>query len=127
MPPILKVYDARLLRVIDGDTIYVVPTEYSKLRLLGVQTPEKGQEGYEYSTQLVKEWIGNDELRIVYEKEDSFGRQLAVVYRKRDGANLNDFLQGWGYRYTVQEKRWWEKLLDFFNIKAIIKKITVGG
>ena len=56
---------ASLVRVKDGDTIVVSldqgfrDTKEIDLRLLGVYTPEKGQEGYEACTRFTTEWLAS--------------------------------------------------------------------
>lgn len=70
----------------DGDTIDVVIrcgfsiTVDQRLRLLGVNTPERGEEGYQEAKDFViHELLGKDIL-IQTRKTDSFGRYLANIF-----------------------------------------------
>ena len=77
--------------VYDGDTIYVEGV--GKVRLVGVNTPEKGVMGSEASTYLVKKLCLNKEVSLDIDDSkhnDKYGRTLAVVII--DGKNLNEIL-----------------------------------
>ena len=93
-------YNARAVRVIDGDTIelradvgfhtYV----QKKFRLLGVDTPElrggtaESKERARKAKDFVEQIVANRPLIIRTEKPDSFGRWLArvfIVYQAKDG------------------------------------------
>ena len=78
-------------KVVDGDTIYLANGE--KVRLVGVNTPEKGVTGYQASKNFVQKLCLNKEVGInVDDKKyrDKYGRTLAVVLV--DGKNLNEML-----------------------------------
>lgn len=90
------------LRAVDGDTITIVADVWPSLirgapvmvpervRVLGVDTPERGKPGYREATAYTAAWIHGATLRLIVcsEERDSFGRLLATVMRKSDGANL---------------------------------------
>lgn len=95
---------AKLLRVIDGDTLHVeVDLGFNfftrqKLRLARVDAPEmptiQGQLSREFVIFTLKELIA---LEIDAEHNEKFGRWLAEVWFKTKGSkgefvNLNDFL-----------------------------------
>lgn len=110
MPEHLWVKPARPIHVVDGDTIDVVldlgKRTYAedRLRFLNVNAPERkgatlaaGNASRDY----VAAWLfvmpdadrGNEwPLRVQTFKDDEFGRYLALVWRVRDGACLNDDL-----------------------------------
>ncbi|HWO97594.1 MAG TPA: thermonuclease family protein [Bacillus sp. (in: firmicutes)] len=78
--------------VVDGDTIdavvdlgYQIKTE-QRFRLLGINTPERGEEGYNEVKKFVTEKLLDKEVYIQSSKDDSFGRYLADVYY-HDGEN----------------------------------------
>ena len=106
-------YSAGLLSVVDGDTVDVTVDlgfrihREIRLRLAGVDTHEtygvpKASEEYERGTverEFVEAWFAEgttDEFAwpvvIRTEKTGKFGRYLAVVERRTDGAILNDDL-----------------------------------
>ena len=82
--------------VTDGDTIWFKPNgeeESYKVRLVGVNTPEKSAEGYECSKSFTHLLCDNQEISINVDsekEEDNYGRKLAVVIV--DNKNLNEIL-----------------------------------
>ncbi len=77
--------------VVDGDTIYLDTGE--KIRFVGVNTPEKGVDGYYGSKYFVQKLCLNREVSIDVDDSkhtDKYGRTLGVVIV--DGKNLNEML-----------------------------------
>ncbi len=102
MPTSLWTFQARLVKVIDGDTLDICldaafrRTGTERLRLLGVNTPElKGatRPAGLAATYFVKDWLsealGDWPLIVRTEKSDAFGRYLAWVWRRSDERCLN--------------------------------------
>lgn len=93
-------YPAAAVRVVDGDTIDLLIDkgfkEYKevRVRLLGIDTPERGEEGFEEATTAVEDWMTDarawfvvgEGFPLLFEsfngKLDSFGRYLGRVWRK---------------------------------------------
>ena len=77
--------------VTDGDTIEV--DGLGKVRFVGVNTPERGVEGYICSKRFVQKFCLNKEVSLDIDDSkytDKYGRYLAVVIV--DGQNLNEML-----------------------------------
>ena len=77
--------------VVDGDTIYLDNGE--KVRFVGVNTPERGVEGYIASKNFVQKLCLNKEVGIDVDDSkhnDKYGRTLGVVIV--DGKNVNEML-----------------------------------
>lgn len=77
-----------VVRVIDGDTVqmrvdvgFYLSFEH-RFRILGVDTPERGQPGFHEATAFVEAWCEKyrGSLRVETHKADSFGRWLADLY-----------------------------------------------
>lgn len=88
-------YDYRVdhvQRVVDGDTIDLVidvgfkMTTVQRVRLLGIDTPERGEPGWAEATEFTKNWLDTwqGKIRVETHKTDSFGRYLAYLYAKTD-------------------------------------------
>ena len=78
-------------KVVDGDTIYLDNGE--KIRFVGVNTPEKGVNGYLTSKNFVEKLCLNKEVGIDVDNSkhsDRYGRTLGVVIV--DGKNVNEML-----------------------------------
>ena len=101
---------ARVLRVVDGDTILVaVGGRQERVRYIGVDTPETvkphtrvqcfGKRASAANHRLVD----GREVRLVADAEarDRYGRLLAYVYRAGDGLFVNEALVRGGYATTL--------------------------
>jgi len=68
------------VRIIDGDTFELANGDI--VRLVCVDTPEKGKEGYEEATDFLFSLIYNKEVRLEKDVEDKdiYGRLLRYVY-----------------------------------------------
>lgn len=78
-------------KVVDGDTIYLDNGE--KIRFVGVNTPERGVEGYITSKNFVQKLCLGKEVGIDVDDSkhsDKYGRTLGVVIV--DGKNVNEML-----------------------------------
>lgn len=78
-------------KVVDGDTIYL--DNGKKIRFVGVNTPERGVEGYITSKNFVQKLCLNKKVGIDIDDSkgtDRYGRTLAVVIV--DGKNVNEML-----------------------------------
>lgn len=73
-------HTADVARVIDGDTIELA--DVGSVRLIGIDTPERGECGFVEATEFTEERIGDRRVRYVVgeEERDPYGRLLAYVY-----------------------------------------------
>lgn len=73
-----KTYHAS--RVVDGDTFVLSSGE--KVRLIGIDTPEKGEELYEEASERLESLIIGKELKLKKDvsETDRYGRLLRYVY-----------------------------------------------
>jgi micrococcal nuclease len=117
IPESLWVYRADIERVVDGDTVVAVidcgfglhlyrGNEGARLRLLGVDSPERIQRGWAAARDFTLAWVreagqADESNRFPFiirtSKADAFGRYLSTVWRISDGACLNDALLDAGH------------------------------
>ncbi len=79
-------------KVVDGDTIWV--RGVGKIRFVGVNTPEKGEIGYQEAKDYVRDKCLGKPVGLDIDNAkhyDRYNRTLAVVYLQ-DGTNLNQAL-----------------------------------
>ena len=93
-----------VLRVVDGDTLHVripgSPTPDERVRLLRVNTPERGKPGYERATACLIALTAGKRVELEWERSgvaerDEYGRLLAYVHA--DGALVNEELVRQGF------------------------------
>lgn len=92
-----ETYQARVDYVIDGDT--VVLADGSKVRLLQINAPEKGECGYEEAKQELKKLVEGKVVKIeldpLFGDHDKYQRVLAYIHVGH--TNVNVQLQQQGY------------------------------
>ncbi|MCC7492871.1 MAG: thermonuclease family protein [Fimbriimonadaceae bacterium] len=115
---------ARVLRIVDGDTVEVLRRgRRTTVRLLGVDTPETvhpripdqffGPEATAYTKRL----LTGQTVRLTYpprhERHDRYGRLLAFLERRSDhlDVNLEIVRQGYGRAYTKYPFRGLERFV----------------
>ncbi len=104
-------------KVVDGDTVYGVTPEGDtvKVRLWGVDCPERGQPYGDSATQFVREYCEGQELSLQTKSRDRYGRTVAVVYtptigkggKKSMSLNLSLVMVGFA---------WWSERIVFHCI-----------
>lgn len=87
-------YNARCTYVVDGDTVdltidagFKLTTE-QRIRMLGINTPEKGQEGYAEAKNYLINRLKDKDVVVETYKSDAFGRYLGVIFL--DDININE-------------------------------------
>jgi len=88
-------YSAIVSKVVDGDTIDI--QDGQRIRLLGINTPEKAQPYFEEATIRMKELVLGKTVILVMDKsdKDKYGRLLRHVYV--DGVNTGEVMLSEGY------------------------------
>ena len=97
---------ARVVRVVDGDTIKVaLPSGEERVRYIGIDTPESVKPGSpvecfaKRASAFNERLVAGERVRLVrdVEERDRYGRLLAYAYRERDGLFVNAELVRRGY------------------------------
>jgi len=90
-------------RVIDGDTVVV---NDSSIRLLGINSPEKGKEYYNEAKEFLEEAVLNKNavLKFGKEKYDKYNRTLAYVFVGNKNLNLELVKNGFANFYFPSGK-----------------------
>jgi len=93
----------QVTNVADGDTITVLllGNETARVRLIGIDAPEKGQPYDDDARQMLMGLVFQRRVGIRYETEDDFGRVLGRVYAGDLDVNAEMVRRGgaWAYRY----------------------------
>lgn len=98
----------RVVRVTDGDSLSLLDRNNTqhRLRLYGIDAPERDQAHGELATQALASRIADRRVDAVVVDTDDYGRTVATLYV--DGENLNLWLveQGhaWWYRYHARHE-----------------------
>ena len=89
-------YNAEVVRWVDGDTVDLIVdlgfkiTLHERFRLHGVDTPERGQDGFKEATEFCEEFapVGS-RVSVATYKTGKFGRWLCVLYSNAHSQSLN--------------------------------------
>jgi micrococcal nuclease len=88
-----------VVEVIDGDTVKLDNGEV--VRLLGVDAPERGEEGYYAAMYRLGELVEDNGVILVTDinssNRDKYGRLLRYVYIEDSNESVNDILLREGY------------------------------
>lgn len=90
-------------RVIDGDTIVI---NGSSVRLLGINSPERGEVGYNEAKEFLNDKILGEEVRLEFgnEKLDKYKRKLAYIFLDNKNINLESVKNGLSSFYFPKGK-----------------------
>lgn len=98
----------RVVRVSDGDTVVVLDGEYvqHKVRLAGIDAPEKGQPFGQRSKQALSECAAGKTVHVDGSKRDRYGRLVGKVWANTTDCNLRQLTLGlaWHYKKYVGEQ-----------------------
>lgn len=93
----------KVIRVLDGDTIEVlqVNNERTRIRLNGIDAPEKKQDFGQRSRQFLSRQLAQQFVTITGDETDRYGRLLGTVWLNGQDINLLQLQSGmaWAYRY----------------------------
>ena len=90
-------------RIVDGDTIIV---NGSSVRLLGINSPEKGEIGYFKAKEFLEENILEKEVKIYFgkDKTDRYGRKLGYIFLGSLNVDLQSVREGYSNFYFPSGK-----------------------
>lgn len=95
-----------VLSVTDGDTIRVsCGGAETRVRLLRINTPERGQPGAHQATEALRELVGGRAVSLEFEtpgkeERDAYGRLLAYVFVQQTNVNVEMVRLGWSRFWT---------------------------
>lgn len=91
-------------RIVDGDTLIINGTS---VRLLGINTPEKGEKYYQEAKLFLEEKILDKEVKLCFsgQKTDKYGRILAYIFYQNKNINLESVREGYANFYFPSGKK----------------------
>lgn len=97
-----EIISGRVVHVADGDTITVLDASKTqhKVRLAGIDAPEKSQAYGQQSRDSLAELVANRTVIVETHKKDRYGRQVGKVLVNGKDINIEQVLRGmaWFYR-----------------------------
>jgi len=103
------VLKGKIVSVADGDTVTLLTdnNERVKVRLLGIDAPEKGQDYGAKSRQHLNDLCYQKYVSVHYKEKDQYDRILGVLYVDKLNVNEEMVRQGlaWYYSHFVTDHR----------------------
>ena len=99
-------FTGKVVKVADGDTITVLhDSEQIKIRLAGIDAPEKAQPFGNVAKQYISEMLFGKQVRVVEQGRDRYGRTIGRVYQGEVDVSAEQIKQGmaWVYRKYSKE------------------------
>ena len=112
----------RVVKVYDGDTITVLDSNYlqHKIRLDGIDAPERGQYYGAKATQALKAVLGSGQVMVEVTTKDKYGRGIGQVMVGQTNVNAWMVEKGWAWHYKrYSSDRWLAEL----ELKARAAKV----
>lgn len=96
----------RVVGVLDGDTIDVLDAVHvlHRIRLAGIDAPEKSQAFGQKSKQSLSDLTFNKEVYVETHKRDRYGREVGKVLRDDQDVNLEQIRRGMAWFYKQYER-----------------------
>ena len=96
----------KVVSIADGDTITVQDADkvQHKIRLQGIDAPEKKQAFGTKSKERMSEKVGGEEVVVQWKEKDRYGRILGEVMLDKRHINLEMVQDGMAWHYTTYSK-----------------------
>jgi endonuclease YncB( thermonuclease family) len=105
-PSISDTLQGRVVGVSDGDTVTILDGTNTqiKIRLLGIDAPEKKQSFGSKSKEFLSTLVFNKQVRVEYRKKDKYGRTIGKIIVDGVDANLEQIKAGMAWHYKKYQK-----------------------
>ena len=92
---------SKVVKISDGDTITVLSgKEQTKVRLYGIDAPEKKQDYGQRSRQFLASLIAGQVVEVEPKDKDRYKRTLGIIYHKGQDINAQMVLNGYAWAYV---------------------------
>tara|TARA_E500000305_G_scaffold111856_1_gene128347 strand:+ start:6574 stop:7314 length:741 start_codon:yes stop_codon:yes gene_type:complete len=90
-----------VVRIADGDTLTLLDANHTqhKIRLHGIDTPERGQPYGNAAREALESFVAGQRIKVEIQDTDRYGRTVGTVYRKGQNINLALVQDGWAWWY----------------------------
>ena len=111
----------KVVKVTDGDTIHVLDQskERHKIRLGGIDAPEKKQAFGRRSTKNLAEYVAGKYIEVEYSKRDRYKRIIGKLLLNNQDINLQQVKDGYAWHYKKYQKDQSELDRDLYGAAEI--------
>ncbi len=123
------VFEGKVIKITDGDTVHVLDANHhkEKIRLAGIDTPERKQPFGSKAKQFLASLIGNKYVKVEFEKRDRYGRIVGKILYQGKDINLEMIRAGlaWHYKKYQQEQSKFDRNL-YAAADSFVKTNKIG-
>lgn len=97
-----KILQGKAVRIVDGDTFELLDEQRvrHKIRLYGIDAPEKGQAFGQVAKQALSGLIFNRDVQVIHKGKDRHGRMVGEVFCGKEQINVRLVLSGMAWHFT---------------------------
>ena len=101
IPSVADILHGRVVGIADGDTVTVLDASNTqwKIRLMGIDAPEKKQAFGQKSKEHLSSLLFNQQVTVEYTKKDKYGRTVGKIVVDGIDANLDQVKAGMAWHY----------------------------
>lgn len=98
--------EGRVVGVADGDTLTVLDNAHTRhrIRLAGIDAPEKAQAYGEASKRNLSRLVFGESVRVEYAKHDRYGRIVGKILKDGHDASLEQLRVGLAWHYKQYQR-----------------------
>jgi endonuclease YncB( thermonuclease family) len=98
--------EGRIVSIADGDTVTILDAanKQTKIRLMGIDAPEKAQAFGTRSKQALSDLVFNKQVTVEFNKQDKYGRTIGKILVDGLDANLEQVKAGMAWHYKLYAK-----------------------
>ncbi|WP_172129645.1 thermonuclease family protein [Campylobacter sp. RM16192] len=102
----LFAFSGKVIKVADGDTITILNSQKQqiKVRLFGIDAPERKQAYGEKSRKFLAEMIAGKNVEVKEKGKDKYKRVLGIVYRSGQDINAQMVSNGYAWAFVKYSK-----------------------
>lgn len=99
-------FEGKVIKITDGDTVHVLDVSHhkEKIRLAGIDTPERKQPFGGKAKRHLASMIGNKTVTVEYSKRDRYGRIVGKILYQGKDINLEMVRAGLAWHYKKYQK-----------------------
>jgi endonuclease YncB( thermonuclease family) len=119
----------KVVKITDGDTVHVLDQSKAKhkIRLGGIDAPEKKQAYGQKSKQNLSKLIAGKNIEVQYNKRDRYGRIIGKLIYQGQDVNLLQIKHGyaWHYKYYQRDQSALDRTL-YSSAEIVAREKTIG-
>lgn len=105
LPLSLFAFNGKVVSIHDGDTITILQNkEQTKVRLFGIDAPEKKQDYGQRSKQFLASLVAGQVVEVEPKGKDRYRRTLGIIHFKGQDINAQMVLNGYAWAYVKYSK-----------------------